>query len=429
MNKEYPILKDTNTERISKHRKIRDIADFLALKKSTLGIFIMLVLILMGERMAERFLPIYLLAVGGGAVAVGLLNGMDNFLSAIYSFIGGYISDRFGIKRSLLIFNIAAISGFLIVILFPVWQAVIVGAFFFLSWSAVSLPATMDLINRVLPLHKRTMGVSMLSLVRRIPMALGPLLGGVCIGVWGEKDGVRAAFIIALILAVIATFIQHRMIEETSNKNQPAPVKNPFSLIKYLPAPLKHLLVADILIRYCEQIPYAFVVIWCMKSISHPISALQFGLLTTIEMTTALLVYIPVAYLADKNSKKPFVLITFIFFTFFPFALFFADSFYILIPVFILRGLKEFGEPTRKSLIMDLAPENRKASIFGLYYMIRDVIVTFAAVGGAFLWIISPKVNFMTAFAFGIAGSLYFALTGKHTFTNHNAVTENIHTS
>jgi hypothetical protein len=27
---------------------------------------------------------------------------------------------------------------------------------------------------------------------------------------------------------------------------------------------------------------------------------------------------------------------------------------------FIIRGLKEFGEPTRKALIMDLAPEDQK---------------------------------------------------------------------
>ena len=45
---------------------------------------------------------------------------------------------------------------------------------------------------------------------------------------------------------------------------------------------------------------------------------LNFGLLTTIEMATAVLVYIPVAYMADRSTKKPFVLVTFIFFTLFP---------------------------------------------------------------------------------------------------------------
>ena len=138
----------------------------------------MVVLVGMGERMAERFLPIYLMALGGGALAIGLLQAMDNLLSALYSFPGGYLSDRIGTKRSLLFFNLVAMAGFALVILIPSWQAVLAGAVLFISWSAISLPATMSLMYRVLPQNKRTMGVSMHSLVRRIPMALGPVVGG-----------------------------------------------------------------------------------------------------------------------------------------------------------------------------------------------------------------------------------------------------------
>ena len=85
----------------------------------------------------------------------------------------------------------------------------------------------------------------------------------------------------------------------------------------------------------------------------------------------------------------------------------------MMILAFIIRGLKEFGEPTRKALIMDLAPENRKAGMFGLYYLIRDVVVSVAAFGGAFLWQHSPGLNLMTAFAFGTAGTIWFAVRGK----------------
>lgn len=94
-------------------------------------------------------------------------------------------------------------------------------------------------------------------------------------------------------------------------------------------------------------------------------------------------------------------------------ALLFSRSFPLLILVFILRGLKEFGEPTRKALIMDLAPEERKAVGFGLYYLIRDVVVSVAAFGGAFLWQISPATNFLVAFGFGTVRTAWFALRGR----------------
>ena len=394
------------------------VSDFLGLTRSTVGVLFMVILVGMGERMAERFLPIYLLALGGGALSIGLLNGMDNLLSALYSFPGGYLSDRLGTKRALLIFNMVAMCGFLVVIIFPAWQAVLLGAVLFISWSAISLPATMSLIAKVLPMNKRTMGVSMHSLVRRIPMALGPVLGGVCIGIWGERDGVRAAFVAAFVLSFVAIVLQQKLIEDEQTQKPGeecvyVPEKNPLRLYRLMAPNLRRLLVSDILVRYCEQIPYAFVVVWCMKTISSPVSALQFGILTSIEMATAVLVYVPVAYLADKTSKKPFVVMTFVFFTLFPLTLLFCHSFNWLVLAFILRGFKEFGEPTRKALIMDLAPEDCKAGMFGLYYLLRDVFVSIAAFGGAFLWLISPTTNFLVAFAFGVAGTLGFAFLGS----------------
>lgn len=398
-------------------RRRERVSDFLGLTRSTVGVLFMVILVGMGERMAERFLPIYLLALGGGVISIGLLNGMDNLLSALYSFPGGYLSDRIGTKRSLLVFNIVAMCGFLVVILIPAWQAVLFGAVLFLSWTAISLPATMSLIARVLPVNKRTMGVTMHSLVRRFPMALGPILGGLCIGIWGERTGVRAAFAAALLLSMAAVVLQQRLIEDEPpgrpiHGKRNIPEKNPLRLLPMMSPLLRRLLVSDILVRFCEQIPYAFVVVWCMKSIAEPVTALEFGILTSIEMATAVLVYIPVAYLADRSTKKPFVVITFVFFTFFPLVLFFCRSFEWLVLAFILRGLKEFGEPTRKALIMDLAPEDCKAGMFGLYYLLRDIFVSAAAFGGAFLWMVSPAVNFTAAFVFGAAGTLGFAIWG-----------------
>ncbi|MCJ7625761.1 MAG: MFS transporter [Anaerolineaceae bacterium] len=415
-------------------KRFREIVDFLGLKKNMLVLLTMVILVGLGEKMAERFLPLYLVALGGGTFSVGLLNGMDNLLSALYSYPGGYASDRLGYKRALILFNLVAMLGYLIVIIFPYWQAVIVGSIFFLSWTAISLPATMDMVSRVLPKDKRTMGVSMHSLVRRIPMALGPVLGGVMIGLYGEKTGVRLAFVAAMILGAVSLVLQQVMIADDKVRVG-KPEGNPLRALKLVSPALRNLLVSDILVRFCEQIPYAFVVLWCVKL--NGITPLQFGILTTVEMVTAMLIYIPVAYLADKNTKKPFVVITFGFFTLFPLILLFSHSFWFMVAAFVIRGMKEFGEPTRKALIMDLAPEGKKASTFGVYYLLRDIVVSVAAFGGVFLWdastaaklfdilgigqsllpwiesVTSPAANFLTAFGFGIAGTLYFALFGK----------------
>jgi len=368
----------------------------------------MVIFVGLGEKMAERFLPIYIMALGGTPIIIGLLNGMDNLLSALYSYPGGWLADKFGYKKSLLVFNIMAIFGYLIVIIFPVWYAVIFGAVFFLSWTALSLPATMNLVSTVLPRNKHTMGISTHSLVRRIPMALGPVIGGFFIVQYGKINGVRYAFVAAIFFALIALVVQQKFIEEKSPEPEQALTGKHAK--KFSPN-LRNLLISDILVRFCEQIPYAFVVIWVMNN--HALSAVKFGLLTAIEMVTAMLIYIPVAYLADKGSHKPYIAITFFNFAMFPLVLAFCTTFSAFVIAFIIRGLKEFGEPTRKSLILALAPEGAKASTFGTYYLIRDVIVSVAAFGGAWLWQTSPQLNFFIASGFGVLGLVYFVLQVK----------------
>lgn len=379
------------------------------ISRDVTALLIMVIFVGLGEKMAERFLPIYLMALGASSLIPGFLNGLDNFLSAIYSIPGGWLTSKYGYKKALMFFNIFTLIGYLIVILIPNWIAVIVGSFFFLSWTALSLPAVMDMLSKEMPKNKRVFGVSLHSLVRRIPMAIGPVIGGLLIDIYGERYGVRLAFGAAFILGILSLVFQQLMIKDQKVENETLEVKK---MMKLMPKSLSYLLSSDILIRFCEQIPYAYIAIWAMKSAQGAhISGFEFGILTAIEMTVALLIYIPVALLADKGSKKPYVLITFGFFTAFPIFMLISKSFGMLVIAFIVRGLKEFGEPTRKTMIMELAPEGYKAATFGVYYFVRDVIVSISAVLGAYLWQIKPEINLITATAFGLIGMLVLAFT------------------
>ena len=374
-----------------------------------ISMVVMVVFIGFGEKMAERFLPLYIMSLGGTAVAVALLNTMDNLLSSLYSYPGGYIADKLGHKKALIFFTLVALAGYLIVIFIPSWQAVLVGALFFIAWTAISLPAIMSMVSQTVSKKRRVTGITIHSFVRRIPMALGPLAGGFLISVYGKIDGIRIAFSIASLLALIAIVFVYRFMPDAVEKKTKAHGLS--KIVKDIKGPLRTLLISDILIRFAEQIPYAFVVIWVVTT--NGLTTIQFGILTTIEMVTAMVIYIPVAYFADKYRKKPFILATFIFFTLFPLILIFSKSFGILAVAFVIRGMKEFGEPTRKALIMDLAPENAKAGTFGAYYMIRDIFVSAAAFGAVFLWNVSPELNFTVAFLFGAIGTLFFWIFGR----------------
>ena len=268
----------------------------------------------------------------------------------------------------------------------------------------------MSLVSKAVPKENRSFGVSLHSFFRRIPMALGPIAGGVLIGAYGRVAGIRLAFGGAFAMGAVALVLVQKFMAD--DKPEVDAGSRAGTRLRDLFSPsLRSLLASDILIRFAEQIPYAFVVIWAVDH--NHLSPLQFGVLTTVEMVTAMLVYIPVARMADRYGKKRFVLITFGFFTLFPLVLLVSRSFPMFVVAFVIKGLKEFGEPTRKALIMDLAPKKAKARTFGAYYLIRDVIVSLAALSSAWLWNKSPSANFLVAAGFGLLGTILFAVFGK----------------
>jgi MFS family permease len=386
----------------------RSLVGFLGLKKNIVLLLVITLLIYSGEKLWERFLPKYFETIGATVLIIGGLGFLQNLLGAIWALQGGYLADKFDTRKSFFLFNILAIGGYLIAIIFTHWIAVFIGMIFFSAWSNISLPGSMSLITEALGRKKTVMGISMHSFIRRIPMAVGPIIGGIIIMHYGIIHGIKISFSISVLLCLAGMIFQFRMKDMKKNKYESV---HPLLLWRQMDVRLKNLLVSDILIRFCEQIPYVFVVIWCLDRVK--ISPAHFGLLTAIEMITAALVYIPVASFSDKLEKKPFVIITFIFFTIFPLILYFSRSFYALIVAFIIRGLKEFGEPTRKALITDFCPSDTKARTFGLYYFIRDFTVSFAAFLGGLLWMKSPAMNLISAACFGAIGTLFFTFYGK----------------
>lgn len=392
-------------------------ANYLGLKRNIILMLGLTVIMYTGEKLWERFIPKYLDGLGASILIIGAFGFMQNFLGAMWALPGGYISDYLGSRRAFMVFSILAIFGYTIAIVFDSWIAVFVGMLFFFGWSNVALPGSMSLITKTLGKGKTVMGISMHSLIRRIPMSIGPIIGGVLIGAYGLILGIKIAFAISIVLSLIGLiFINKLTVVEESEKPEKI---HPIQLWKTFDKKLKNLLVSDILVRFCEQIPYVFVVIWCLNVVK--VSASEFGLLTAIEMVTSALIFIPVANYSDKLEKKPFIVVTFIFFTIFPFMLYFSNTFGLLAIAFFIRGLKEFGEPTRKALILELSKKGTEARSFGMYYFVRDGIVAFAGFLGGVLWKVSPELNLFLATGFGILGTLYFAIYGRGTDTNSEA--------
>src|SRR5215475_3107363 len=337
--------------------RVGRVTTFFGLKRNLAILLIAIFVIGAGEELWMRFVPKYLQALGATAFVIGLYDALRTLLGAIYAYPGGLVADRWGHRHAFIIFNVVSIIGYALVLLIPNWGAVIVGMFFFLSWTCFSLPATFSLVGAALEAHRYSMGVGVQSVIKRLPIMIAPIFGGMLIDHFGIIPGVRIALLISIFLSALTILVQRQLRDDSEADGRIAAGTAPKSeqwnfwrSLREFNPPMRRLLFSDILVRFCERIPYAWVVIFAMDYIG--LSGQQVGVLTAIEMLTATLCIIPTSYFADKFRREPFVIATFVMFTLFPIALLMSRSFSALAIAFAIRGLKEFGDTSRKALII-----------------------------------------------------------------------------
>jgi MFS family permease len=397
---------------------LRRLTDFFGLKRNLVILLIAIFVIGAGEELWMRFVPKYLQAVGATVFIIGLYDGLRTLIGAIYAYPGGVLADRWGHRHAFIIFNVVSIIGYALVLLVPNWGGVILGMFLFLSWTCFSLPATFSLIGAALEANRHSMGIGVQSVIKRLPIMIAPIFGGMLIDHFGIIPGVRIALIISIFLSAVTILVQRQLPKDGDAKvritTETATQAKQWSFCRSLREfnqPMRRLLLSDILIRFCERVPYAWVVIFAMDYIG--VSAQQVGVLTTIEMLAATLCIIPASHYADRHRREPFVIVTFIMFTLFPISLLMSRSFSALVVAFVIRGLKEFGDTSRKAIIIGYSDSAKRGQMVGAYYLVRDLIVSAGAILGAYLWKLGPALNFLGAAALGAAGTIFYIRTTR----------------
>ena len=359
----------------------------------------------MGEELWKKFLPKYLEALGAGTVAIGMFGTAKDFFDAIYQYPGGWLADRLGRRRAFLIFIALASIGYIAYLLASWWPLVFVGLAFTMAWSSMASPAIFAVIGDALPKERRAMGFTLQSMLKRVPMTLAPILGGSLIAAVGILRGVRLSIVITLILATVTVLVILAI-------NIPIVIGEPARIAgvwRSFHVALKRLLISDIIIRTCEGLAEVFIILYATNIIG--VSLAEYGVLVAIQMATAILVYVPSAKIADRIGRKPFVIATFLCFALFPVAVVLSRGFASLTLAFIIGGLREIGEPSRKAMIVDFAEAHLRARSVGLYYLVRSLSITPAAFIGGLLWQLAPQTPFITAGVVGLLGTIVFAAT------------------
>src|SRR5438552_277867 len=214
----------------------------------------------LGEELWQAYLPKYLTVLGASAVIVGLFASWTDLLDALYQYPGGWVNDRFGRKRALTLFTVAAMAGYGVYALAFHWALAFVGVALVMAWKSGAFPATFAVIGDSLPQGKRAIGFSIQSILVRVPRVIGGPLGGLLIAAFGVTMGIRVALGITLLLALGVLVTQRRGYREKAGPAAEYTGLAAWRIFGQMQGGLKRLLVADTLVRIGEGIAEAFIV-------------------------------------------------------------------------------------------------------------------------------------------------------------------------
>ena len=381
------------------------LADYLSLERNVSIASAAVFLLGLGEELWKKFLPKYLQALGASTPIIGLFGTAEDFFDAIYQYPGGWIADRLGRRRAFLIFIALASAGYVVYYFASSWPLVFVGLALAMAWQSMASPAIFAIIGDSLPQERRAMGFTLQSILKRVPIVIAPIIGGAMILSLGIVKGVHAGLLFTLVLAALTLLLvlKVNIAIKSSVPTNMAGVWRSFNQA------LKRLLISDVIIRMCEGMTGVLTILYVTNV--QGFSTARYGTLVAIQMTVSILVMIPASKIADRIGRKPFVIVTFVSFALFPLAVMFASNFAFLVIAFVIGGLREIGEPSRKAMIVDSAREDLRARSVGLYYLVRSLSITPAAAIGGLLWKISPQVPFVVAGIIGLIGTIVFTLT------------------
>ncbi len=388
------------------------VVDFLSLDRNVSVASAAVFMLGLGEELWKKFVPKFLEALGASTPIVGLYGTAEDFFDAVYQYPGGWLADHLGRRRALLIFVSVAAIGYLIYLVSPSWPFLFIGLAFVMAWQSMASPAIFAVIGDSLPRARRAMGFALQSILKRVPIVIAPLAGAALIARMGVIAGVHLALSISIVVAIL-TLVLISNLKLTSAVPQVTNIRNVWRTFH---AVLKRLLISDVIIRTCEGMTGVITILYVTNV--KQVAVTRYGTLIAIQMITSILVYVPAGKIADRVGRKPFVILTFLSFAAFPLAIVAASNMALLVFAFMIGGLREIGEPSRKAMIVDFAQEGLRARSVGLYYLVRSLSITPAAAIGGLLWKITPEVPFVIAGIIGLIGTLVFALTVEERYAS-----------
>lgn len=362
------------------------------------------------SEMIYPLLPLFLTSVlGATKTTVGIIEGIAEATASILKVFSGWISDRFGKKKLLMGigYGISAISRPMIAYA-STWHEVLSARFIDRVGKGVRTAPRDAIIADSVNNSNLGFAFGFHRSMDTIGAVIGPAIAFVMLYLFA--DNLRTVFYVSTIPALIAVvliifFITEKKREKTGAAHLPSLSFSSFN------GPFRHYMFV-IGVFSLGNFADAFMVLQAqnlgVEKRLIPIIYLVFNIVYAASAT-------PMGALADRVGIKNMVMVSFIYYSVIYALVGLSSSAIHIWLLFPLYGIyKGMSEGTQRAYLASLAPPERKATAFGVYYTVSGLMLLPASVIAGFLWDkAGPATTFFYGSLMSILSAVFFALSGR----------------
>ena len=263
------------------------------------------------RRMVISYASLYILAVGGDASQIGLINSLRPLAGLLMFPISGYITDSSGRVRIIALAGYLSACSMLLYMFAPSWHWIALAALFE-GFMVFQFPPTSAIIVDSLKPRYRGIGIATMNTLANAFAIISPYVAGIILDYYGVNSGMRLLYFSLLMSHTIgATLVLKYLRETVSHKkaetklNVLTVLKESYTgipeLLKNLPRSIKALGLLVGMGFIANSIAGSFWVVYVTEEIG--LSTIDWGLILLFESVFRTILTIPFGAIADKYGK------------------------------------------------------------------------------------------------------------------------------
>jgi len=365
---------------------------FLGLRGNALTISITEFIATTGMFLAQPFFSLYVLSLGASVVELGLLNLAAALLGALLMAPIGYLSDRIGRKRPVVISGFIASLGPLLQAVALDWHQLIPGVLL-ASVLQIVWPIRQSIVAEDLKPEERVSGFATFFTIVMLPSAIMPLLSGYILDSVGLDAGMRMILFIYGGLGLVASFLRLKFINEPKTQNMPESKSNVrvgtfFSVIF---EPIIKVRMLQVLILGTWGVMFIFGIMGSFGAVYATeylnVSKTQWGLISALTGLFSVFMRIPVSKITLRLGEMKALVFSQLGRSLYPIAFVHAQNDIQLLALGTGYNFAfSLGSPAYQALITEYTPSHQRGRSYGVFGMMWTTLAQVSTLLGGAIW-------------------------------------------